>query len=151
MAKGTPSSQSLAASPILFVKKKDGSLRLCVDYRALNAITEQNPYPLPLIEETLRQVAGARYFTRRDLRTAFNLIRIKADDEWKTAFRTRYELFEFLVMPFGLPNAPASCQQFVNDTLREDLDIFCAVYIDDIRGIQPSKICIVIMGKNMRP
>jgi hypothetical protein len=125
-------SQSSAASPILFVKKKDGSLRLCVDYRALNAITKKNGYPLPLIEETLRQVAGARYFTRLDLRSAFNLIRIKAGDEWKTAFRTRYGLFEFLVMPFGLTNAPASCQQFVNDTLREYLDIFCAVYIDDI-------------------
>jgi hypothetical protein len=125
-------SQSSAASPILFVKKKDGSLRLCVDYRALNAITKKNRYPLPLIEETLRQVAGARYFTRLDLRSAFNLIRIKAGDEWKTAFRTRYGLFEFLVMPFGLTNAPASCQQFVNDTLREYLDIFCAVYIDDI-------------------
>jgi hypothetical protein len=107
-------------------------LRLCVDYRALNAITKKNRYPLPLIEETLRQVAGARYFTRLDLRSAFNLIRIKAGDEWKTAFRTRYGLFEFLVMPFGLTNAPASCQQFVNDTLREYLDIFCAVYIDDI-------------------
>jgi hypothetical protein len=125
-------SQSSAASPILFVKKKDGSLRLCVDYRALNAITKKNRYPLPLIEETLRQVAGARYFTRLDLRSAFNLIRIKAGDEWKTAFRTRYGLFEFLVMPFGLTNAPASCQQFVNDTPREYLDIFCAVYIDDI-------------------
>jgi hypothetical protein len=125
-------SQSSAASPILFVKKKDSSLRLCVDYRALNAITKKNRYPLPLIEETLRQVAGARYFTRLDLRSAFNLIRIKAGDEWKTAFRTRYGLFEFLVMPFGLTNAPASCQQFVNDTLREYLDIFCAVYIDDI-------------------
>jgi hypothetical protein len=125
-------SQSSAASPILFVKKKDGSLRLCVDYRALNAITKKNRYPLPLIEETLRQVAGERYFTRLDLPSAFNLIRIKAGDEWKTAFRTRYGLFEFLVMPFGLTNAPASCQQFVNDTLREYLDIFCAVYIDDI-------------------
>jgi DNA-binding NtrC family response regulator len=110
-------STSSAASQILFAKKKDGTLRLCVDYRALNAITKKNWYQLPLIEETLRQVAGARYFTRLDLRSAFNLIRIKAGDEWKTAFRTRYGLFEFIVMPFGLTNAPATCRQFVNDTL----------------------------------
>jgi hypothetical protein len=132
-------STSSAASPILFVKKKDGRLRLCVDYRALNAITKKNRYPLRLIEETLRQVAGARYFTRLDLRSAFNLIWIKAGDEWKTAFRTRYGLFEFLVMLFGLNNALATCQQFVNDTLREFLNVFCAVYIDDILIYSNSK------------
>ena len=126
------SSTSSAASPILFVKKPGGGLRLCVDYRALNKITKKNRYPLPLIEETLNQIQGAKYFTRMDLRSAFNLIRIKEGDEWKTAFRTRYGLFEFLVMPFGLTNAPATCQQFVNDTLREFLDVFCVVYLDDI-------------------
>ena len=126
------SSSSSAASPILFAKKKDGSLRLCVDYRALNAISKKNRYPLPLIEETLHQVSGSKYFTRLDLRSYFNLIRIKEGDEWKTAFRTRYGLFEFLVMPFGLTNAPATGQQFINDTLREYLDVFCSAYIDDI-------------------
>jgi hypothetical protein len=126
------SSSSSCASPILFVQKPGGGLRLCVDYRALNKITKKNRYPLPLIEETLNRVQGAKYFTRLDLRSAFNLIRIKEGDEWKTAFRTRYGLFEFLVMPFGLTNAPATCQQYVNDTLREFLDIFCAVYLDDI-------------------
>ena len=102
-------SSSSCASPILFVKKKHGSLRLCVDYRALNDITIKDRYPLPPIEETLYQIRGAKYFTRLDLRSAYNLIRIKDGDEWKTAFRTRYGLFEFFVMPFGLTNAPATC------------------------------------------
>ena len=125
-------SSSFCALPILFVKKKDGSLRLCVDYRALNDITIKDRYPLPCIEETLNQIRGAKYFTRLDLRSAYNLIRIKEGDEWKTAFRTRYGLIEFLVMPFGLTNAPATCQCFVNDTLREFLDVFCVCYLDDI-------------------
>ena len=125
-------SSSSCASPILFVKKKDGSLHLCVDYRALNDITIKDRYPLPRIEETLNQIRGAKYITRLDLRSAYNLIRIKEGDEWKTAFRTRYGLFEFLVMPFGLTNTPATCQRFVNDTLREFLDVFCVYYLDDI-------------------
>lgn len=125
-------SSSSAASPVLFAKKADGSLRFCVDYRALNKITKKNRYPLPLIDETLNRIRSAKVFTRLDLRAAFNLIRIKEGDEWKTAFRTRYGLFEYLVMPFGLTNAPATCQQFVNDTLREYLDVFCCVYLDDI-------------------
>ena len=98
-------SSSSCASPILFVKKKDGSLCLCVDYRALNDITINDWYPLPRIEETLNQIQGAKFFTRLDLRSAYNLIRIKDGEEWKTAFRTRYGLFEFLVMPFGITNA----------------------------------------------
>jgi len=126
------SSTSSAGAPCLFVKKKDGSLRFCVDFRNLNSITEKNRYPLPLIKETLHQIQGAKIFTRLDLRSAFNQIRIKPRDEWKTAFRTRYGLFEFLVMPFGLTNAPATCQQFINDTLREFLDVFVTTYIDDI-------------------
>ena len=125
-------SSSSCASPILLVKKKDGSLRLCVDYRAFNDITIKDRYPLPRIEETLNQIREARYFTRLDLQSAYNLIRIKNCDEWKTAFRACYGLFEFLVMPFGLTNAPATCQRFVNDTLREFLDIFCVCYLDDI-------------------
>jgi len=125
-------SSSSAASPILFVKKKDGSLRLCVDYRALNDITIKDRHPLPRIEETLNQIRGCKYFTRLDPRACFNQIRIKEGDEWKTAFRTRYGLYEFLVMPFGLTNAPATAQRYVNDTLREFLDIFCVCYIDDI-------------------
>jgi len=125
-------SSSSTASPILFVKKKDASLCLCVDYRALNDITVKDHTPLSRIEETLNQIRGCKYFTRLDLRACFNQIRIKEGDEWKTAFRTHYGLFEFLVMPFGLTNAPATAQRSMNNTLRKYLDIFCVCYIDDI-------------------
>jgi len=125
-------SSSSTASPILFVKTKDGSLRLCVDYRALNDVTIEDRHPLPRIEETLNQIRGYRYFTRLDLRAYFNQIRIKEDDEWKTGFRTRYGLFEFLVIPFELTNVRAAPQCFVNDTLCEFLDQFWVYYIDDI-------------------
>ena len=80
----------------------------------------------------MNQIRGAKYFTRLDLQSAYNLIGIKDSDQWKTAFRTRYGLFEFLVMPFGQTNAPATCQRFVNDTLREFWDVFCVCYLDDI-------------------
>jgi len=99
---------SPASSPILFAKKKDGSLRLCVDYRGLNSITIKNRYALPLISELLDRIKGAKYFTKIDLRGAYNLVRIAEGEEWKTAFRTRYSHFEYLVMPFRLTNAPAS-------------------------------------------
>ena len=125
-------SSSSYISPILFVKKKDGSLRLCVDYRALNNITIKDQYLLPQIEETLNQIRSARYFTRLDLRSAYNLIQIKVGDEWQTVFRIWYGLYEFLVMPFGLTNAPTTCQRFVNDTLQEFLNVFCVCYLYDI-------------------
>ena len=133
MSKGfIRNSSSFCASPILFVKKKDGSLRLCVYYRALNDITIKDRYPLPRIEETLNQIRGAKYFIGLDLRSAYNIITINEGDEWKTAFHTRNGLYKFLVMPFGLTNAPASCQRYVNHTLREFLDIFFLRYLDDI-------------------
>ena len=125
-------SRSPAASPVLFVKKPGGGLRFCVDYRGLNAITVKNRYPLPLITETLARLSRARKYTKLDIISAFNRLRIKDGDEWKTAFRTRYGLFEYLVMPFGLCNGPASFQNFINDTLREYLDVFCTAYLDDI-------------------
>ena len=125
-------SQSPAGSPILFVKKKDGSLRLCVDYRGLNKITIKNRYPLPLIPEMLDRLRTAKIFTKIDLRGAYNLLRIAKGDEWKTAFRTRYGLFEYLVMPFGLTNAPASFQHLMNYHFRDMLDHFVIVYLDDI-------------------
>ncbi len=125
-------SSSSAASPVLFARKPDGGIRFCVDYRALNDLTVKNRYPLPLIDESLQRLQGAKKFTRLDLRGYYNLIRIKEGDEWKTAFRTRYGLFEYLVMPFGLTNAPATGQQFINDILREYLDVFVVVYLDDI-------------------
>lgn len=125
-------SQSPAGYPILFVPKKDGTLRLCVDYRKLNNITIKNRYPLPNISELQDRLAGAMYFTKLDLRGAYNLIRMKSGEEWKTAFRTRYGHYEYTVMPFGLTNAPATCQEMINDALREHLDTFVIAYLDDI-------------------
>ena len=125
-------SHSPAGSPVIFVKKKDGTLRLCVDYRGLNAITIKNRTPLPLIDETLDRIRDAKIYTKLDLRGAYNLVRIKQGEEWKTAFRTRYGLFEYLVMPFGLTNAPATFQSMINDVLRPYLDVFVVVYLDDI-------------------
>ena len=125
-------SKSPAGAPILFVKKKDGSLRMCVDYRGLNKITIKNRYPLPLISGLFDQLSQAKVYTKIDLRGAYNLVRIKAGDEWKTAFRTRYGHFEYNVMPFGLTNAPAIFQHLMNDVFREFLDHFVVVYLDDI-------------------
>lgn len=125
-------SQSPAGAPILFVKKKDGSLRLCVDYRGLNNITVKNRYALPLISEILDRTRSAKLFTKLDLRGAYNLIRIAPGEEWKTAFRTRYGHYQYKVMPFGLVNAPASFQALINDVLRPYLDIFVIAYLDDI-------------------
>ncbi|GAA5971619.1 hypothetical protein JCM3765_001266 [Sporobolomyces pararoseus] len=125
-------SQSPVGAPILFVKKKDGSLRLCVDYRGLNSVTIKNKYPLPLINETLDRLIGARYFTKIDLRNGYHHVRIRVGDEWKTAFRTRYGHYEYQVMPFGLTNAPATFQALINDTFRPFLDRFVVAYLDDI-------------------
>jgi RNase H-like domain found in reverse transcriptase/Reverse transcriptase (RNA-dependent DNA polymerase)/Integrase zinc binding domain/Chromo (CHRromatin Organisation MOdifier) domain len=133
LAKGfiQPSSSS-AGAPILFDKKKDGSLRLCVDYRGLNKITVKDRYPLPLISELLDRVRNATIFTKIDLRGAYNLIRIAKGEEWKTAFRTRYGHYEYKVMPFGLTNAPATFQRLINNVLRNFLDLFVVCYLDDI-------------------
>lgn len=125
-------STSPAASPVLFVRKPGGGLRFCVDYRALNSLTVKNRYPIPLIRETLDRLCKAKYYTKLDIIAAFNRLRIAKGDEWKTAFRTRYGLFEYLVMPFGLTNGPASFQHYINDALRDYLDIFCTAYLDDI-------------------
>ena len=125
-------SRSHAASPVLFVKKPGGGLRFCVDYRGLNAITVKNRYPLPLISETLNRLSRAKVFTKLDIISAFNRLRIREGDEELTAFRTRFGLFEYLVMPFGLCNGPASFQHYINDTLREFLDETCTAYLDDI-------------------
>lgn len=125
-------SNSPAGAPVLFVKKKDGSLRLCVDYRGLNRVTIKNRYPLPLINNILDRLGKAKYFTKIDLRSGYNNVRIKQGDEWKTAFRTRYGLYEYLVMPFGLTNAPATFQHFMNDIFKDMADAFVVVYLDDI-------------------
>ena len=133
LAKGfIQASSSPAGAPIIFVKKKDGTLRLCVDYRGLNRITLKNRYPLPLISEALDRLVGAKVYSKLDIRSAYNLIRIKEGDEWKTAFRTRYGHYEYKVMPFGLANAPATFQSYINYVLRDFLDVFCIAYLDDI-------------------
>ncbi|GLB34315.1 putative retrotransposable element tf2 155 kda protein type 1-like [Lyophyllum shimeji] len=126
-------SKSPMASPVFFIKKKDGSLRLVQDYRALNAITVKNRYPLPLISELINNLRGARYFTKLDVRWGYNNVRIKEGDEWKAAFRTNRGLFEPLVMFFGLTNSPATFQTMMNDIFRDLIaqGVVC-VYLDDI-------------------
>jgi hypothetical protein len=101
-------STSLAGAPVLFQQKKDGGLRLCVNYRSLNSITIKNRHALPLISKTLDRLVGAKIYTKLDLKDAYHRICIRAGDEWKTAFRTRYSHFEYLVMPFSLANALAT-------------------------------------------
>ncbi|KAJ1023350.1 hypothetical protein NDA18_004875 [Ustilago nuda] len=124
-------SKSLARSPVLFVPKKDGGLRLCVDYRGLNEITVKNRAPLPLIEEQLFLLWKARIYTKLDLRAAYNLIWIAKGDEWKMAFGTQLGLYEYLVMPFGLANAPAHFQSFINGIFLDIIGVYVVVYLDD--------------------
>ncbi|CAJ0928485.1 unnamed protein product [Ranitomeya imitator] len=126
-----PSSSPLGAG-FFFVAKKDGSLRPCIDYHLLNKITVKFQYPLPLISDLFARIKGASWFTKIDLRGAYNLVRIRQGDEWKTAFNTPEGHFEYLVMPFGLANAPSVFQSFMHDIFREYLDKFLIVYLDDI-------------------
>ena len=125
-------SKSPIGAPILFDRKLNGSLRLCIDYRGFNNLTIKNRYPLPLIGESLDRLGRAKRFTQLNLTSAYHRMRIREGDEWKTAFRTRYGHFEYQVMPFGLTNTPASFQGYINKILAEKLDIFVIVYLDDI-------------------
>ena len=111
-----------AGSPVFFVKEKTGKMRLVVDYRGLNAITIKDKYPIPLMTTLMEQVQESTWFTKLDLKNGFNLIRVKAGDEWRTAFKTRYGLYEYTVMPFGLTNAPSGFQRYVNEVLKEYID-----------------------------
>jgi len=142
-------SKSEVASPVLFVKKPGGGLRFCVDYRGLNTITVKNRYPLPLISETLDRLSQAKIFTKLDIIAAFNKIRIKEGHEYLTAFRTRQGLFEYLVMPFGLCNGPATFQSYINEALQPYLDDFVTAYLDDILIYSDSELEHVVHVKRV--
>ncbi|GJS62819.1 reverse transcriptase domain-containing protein [Tanacetum coccineum] len=132
-------SHSPWGEPVLFVKKKDGSFRMCIDYRKLNKLTVKNRYPLPRIDDLFDQLQGLRYFSKIDLRSGYHQLRVYEDDIPKTAFRTRYGHFEFTVMPFGLTNAPTIFMDLMNRVCKPYLDKFIIVFINDILIYSKSK------------
>jgi hypothetical protein len=123
---------STCGSPIVMVTKKDRTWKMCVNYRALNKITVNNQYPLPRIDDLLDQLKNVVYFSKLDLRSGYHQIRVVEHDAWKTAFKTKYGLFEWLVIPFGLCNAPTTFMRVMNDVFRPFIDDFVTIYLDDI-------------------
>src|SRR6266481_1240918 len=125
-------SDSPGGAPVLFAKKKDTTLHLCVDFQKLNRITRKNHYPIPLVTNLIDQLGSAKIYTKFDLRAGYYNVQIAAGHEWKTVFQTRYGSFKFLVMLMGLTNAPATFQHFMKDIFQDMSDIFVIVYLDDI-------------------
>ena len=123
----------------MLVRKKDGSMRMCIDYRALNNITIKNCFPLPRIDDLHDRVGKTRYFTKLDLYSGYHQIPIRQGDEHKTAFTSRYGTYEFLVMLFGLTNAPSTFQTAMNTLFHDWLDDFVIVYLDDILVYSPTQ------------
>jgi len=126
------SSQSPVGAPVLFAKKKDSTLRLCVDFRNLNKLTRKDRYLILLVTNLLDQLGSAKVYTKLDLCTGYYNVHVATGHEWKTAFHTRYGSFEFLVIPMGLTNAPAMFKAFMNHIFRDMTDIFVVIYLDDI-------------------
>ncbi|GKF59925.1 putative reverse transcriptase domain-containing protein, partial [Tanacetum coccineum] len=133
---GLPPVQEIDSSPwgasVLFVKKKDGSFRMCIDYKELNKLTVKNRYPLPRIDDLFDQLQGSQFFSKIDLRSGYHQLRVHEDDIPNTAFRTHYGQFKFTVMPFGLTNIPEVFMDLMNRVCRPYLDKFVIVFIDDI-------------------
>ena len=125
-------SKSPYGAPVIFIKKKDRKLRMCIDYQALNKITIKNRFPIPLIDDLVDYLYEAKVFTKINLQSGYNQVRIHQEDIPKTAFHTRYRHYQYKVMPFGLTNAPATFQALVQDILWPLLDIAVIVYINDI-------------------